>query len=122
MTLDQVRGTVAGLPAVGRAFRDRRHSEISAAPTPSGRQEATVLVTRAYTTSLITVKHGTPVRLKFIRQGTAARSEEVVFPDLARRVRLPDGELVPVDFTPEQAGEYEFTSGEASLHGKIIAE
>jgi len=122
MTRDRILVAVAGLPAIGRALRDRRHSEINAVLTPSGRQEATVLVTGAYTPGVIILKHGRPVRLKFIRQGTAACSEEVVFPDLARRVRLRDGELVPVDFTPEQAGEYEFTSGEGSLHGKIIAQ
>ena len=124
MTLDQILITVADLPAIGKAtrvLRDRHRTEIKAALTPCGRQEATVLVTRAYTPSVVVVKHGRPVRLKFIRQGTDACSEEVVLPDLARRVWLPDGELVAVDFFPERAGEYPFTSGKGTLHGKIIA-
>jgi plastocyanin domain-containing protein len=28
---------------------------------------------------------------------------------------------VPVDFTPEQAGEYEFTGGMGMLDGKVVA-
>jgi plastocyanin domain-containing protein len=44
-----------------------------------------------------------------------------VFPDFARRVRLCDGELAMVDFTPERAGEYEFTNGPATLRGKVVA-
>jgi plastocyanin domain-containing protein len=44
-----------------------------------------------------------------------------VFPDLARRLRLSDGELAMVDFTPERASEYEFTNGMATLRGKVVA-
>jgi plastocyanin domain-containing protein len=54
---------------------------------------------------------GWAVRLKFIGHGTAACSQEVVLPDLARRVRVHEGELAMLDFTPERTGEYEFTSG-----------
>jgi plastocyanin domain-containing protein len=46
---------------------------------------------------------------------------EVVFPDFARRAQLPEGELVPIEFTPQQAGEYAFHCGMGMLHGKVIA-
>ena len=123
MTLDQIVVTIVGLLAIARAARfwDLRRTGVKAPVSPSGRQETTVVVSRAYTPEVIVVRHGSPVRLKFIRQGTAACSEEVVFPDLARRVQLNDGELVPVDFTPKRAGEYEFISGTGAFRGKVIA-
>ena len=119
---DQVLVTIAGLIAVAWAvrFRGVRHTGVKAPSSLSGRQETTVVVRRAYTPDVIVVRHGSPVRLKFIRQGTAACSEEVVFPHLARRVQLHDGELIPVDFTLKR-GEYEFISGTGALRGKVIA-
>ena len=123
MTLDQILVTIAVLLAIAGAarFRGPRRTRVKAPLGPSGRQETTVVVGRAYTPDVIVVRHGSPVRLKFIWQGTTACSEEVVFPDLARRVLLDDGELVPVDFTPERAGEYEFISGTGAFRGKVIA-
>jgi len=94
---------------------------VTAALTPSGRQEATIVVKGAYSPDVILVDHGKPVRLSFLRQETAACSEEVLFPDFQRRAQLPEGELVPVEFTPEQPGAYEFTCGMGMLRGKVVA-
>ena len=33
---------------------------------------------------------------------------------------LPPHQLTPVEFTPEKAGEYEFTCGMGMLRGKLI--
>ena len=123
VTLDQIVVAIAGLLAIAWAARfwELRRTRVNAPLSPSGRQETTVVVRRAYTPDVIVVRHGSPVRLKFIRQGTAACSEVVVFPDLARRVQLHDGELVPVDFTPNRTGEYEFISGTGTLRGKVVA-
>jgi plastocyanin domain-containing protein len=123
VTLGELLLAIAGLLAIGWAVRlwEAGRTQLSdALPLPS-RQEATVVVGRAYAPNVIVIRQGRPVRLKFIRQGTAACSQEVVFPDLARRVRLYDGELAMVDFTPERAGEYEFTSGTGTLRGRVIA-
>ena len=125
VTLEQILVAIAGPFAIARAarFKERRRTSVNAPLSPSGRQETTVVVGRASppADARSVVRHGSPVRLKFIRQGTTACSEEVVFPDLARRVQLDDGELVPVDFTPERAGEYEFISGTGAFRGKVIA-
>ena len=43
-----------------------------------------------------------------------------MFADFHRRAQLPEGELVPVDFTPERTGEYEFTCGIEMLRGKVL--
>ena len=124
MTIDQILVTIAGalaIAAVAWFFWGPRRAGIRAAVTPSGRQEATIVVKGAYTPDVIVVEHGRPVRLSFLRQETAACSEEVIFPDFARRAQLPEGELVPIDFTPQQAGEYAFHCGMGMLHGKVVA-
>jgi plastocyanin domain-containing protein len=125
MRLDQLLATLAGVAAiagVARFFWGPRRAGVRAALTPSGRQEATIVVKGAYTPDVIVVEHGTPVRLSFLRQETAACSEEVAFPEFARRARLPEGELVPVEFVPERPGEYEFTCGMGMLRGKVVVE
>lgn len=124
MAVDQVVVTLAGLAGIGVVawfFWGPRSSGVKAALTPSGRQEATIVVKGAYIPDVIVVEHGKPVRLSFLRQETAACSEEVVFPDFHRRTQLPEGQLVPIDLTPERPGEYEFTCGMGMLRGKIVA-
>jgi plastocyanin domain-containing protein len=125
MSADQVIVSLAGLAAIAGVawfFWGPRGEGINAALTPSGRQEATIVVKGAYSPGVIVVEHGKPVRLNFLRQETAACSEEVLFPDFGRRVQLPEGELIPVDFTPELPGEYEFTCGMGMLRGRIVVE
>lgn len=125
MSADQIIVTIAGLLAIAGVawfFWAPRRAGIQASVTSSGAQEATIVVKGAYTPDVIVVQHGKPVRLTFLRQETAACSEEVVFPDFARRVQLPEGEMVPVEFTPEQAGEYEFHCGMGMLRGKLLVQ
>ena len=124
MTIDQILVTIAGVLAVAGVawfFWGPRRAGVQAALTSSGAQEATIVVKGAYSPDVIVVEHGRPVRLSFLRQETAACSEEVVFPDFGRRAQLPEGELVPVEFTPDEAGEYEFHCGMGMLRGKVFA-
>lgn len=123
MTASQLLVTVAGgvaIAAVAWFFWGPRRAGVRAALTSSGRQEATILVKGAYTPDVVVVERGTPVRLSFLRQETAACSEEVLLPDFECRARLPEGELVPVDLLPERTGEYEFTCMMGMLRGKIV--
>lgn len=60
------------------------------------------------------------MRLNFLRQESAACSEEVIFPDFARRAQLPERELIAVEFTPDEEGEYEFHCGMGMLRGKPL--
>jgi plastocyanin domain-containing protein len=46
----------------------------------------------------------------------------VVFNDFGKSAQLPTGETVPVEFLPEQPGEYEFTCQMGMLRGKVIVE
>ena len=124
MSAAQLLVTAAGILSIGGIawfFWGPRSAGVAAAVTSSGCQEATILVKGAYNPDVILVEHGRPVRLTFRREETAACSEQVIFPDFHRSADLPEGELVPVEFTPAEPGEYEFTCGMGMLHGKVIA-
>lgn len=88
----------------------------------SGVQEANIVVKGGYTPDVLVVKAGQPVRLNFNRQETASCSEMVLFPDFNQSAKLPPGETVSVEFTPEQPGEYDFQCQMGMLHGKLIVE
>jgi plastocyanin domain-containing protein len=103
-------------------FWGPRKGGTRAATTTSGYQEAMILVKGGYTPDIIVVQHGKPVRLSFRREETAACSEMVVFGDFGKSAKLPEGEIVPVEFLPEQPGEYEFTCQMGMLRGKLIVE
>ena len=74
----------------------------------NGVQETNIVVKGGYTPDVLVVKAGQPVRLNFNRQETASCSEMVLFPDFNKSAKLPEGETVTIEFTPEQAGEYDF--------------
>jgi plastocyanin domain-containing protein len=88
----------------------------------SGYQEAMILVKGGYTPDVIVVQHGKPVRLTFQREETAACSETVIFSDFSKSAKLPTGQSVPIEFLPQQPGEYEFTCQMGMLRGKLVVE
>lgn len=85
-------------------------------------QEADIRVKGGYTPDVLVLQAGKPVRLHFTREETASCSEMVLFPDFDKSARLPTGETVTVEFTPEQAGEYGFQCQMGMLRGKLIVE
>jgi len=125
MTADKLVVILAGLATiVGIAwfFWGPRKGGLRAAVSSSGYQEAMVLVKGGYTPDVIVVQHGKPVRLNFRREESAACSEMVVFGDFGKSAKLPEGEIVPIEFLPEKAGEYEFTCQMGMFRGKLIVE
>ena len=88
----------------------------------SGSQEIAITVKGGYTPDLIVVKAGQPVRLRFTRQESSACSEMVLFPDFSQSAKLPEGEEVSVEFTPDKPGEYGFQCQMGMLRGKLIVE
>jgi len=125
MTADKLVVILAGLATiVGIAwfFWGPRKGGLRAAVSSSGYQEAMVLVKGGYTPDVIVVQHGKPVRLNFRREESAACSEMVVFGDFGKSATLPEGEIVPIEFLPEKAGEYEFTCQMGMFRGKLIVE
>jgi len=115
-------GGLAVIAGIAWFFWGPRQSGQRAAVTSSGYQEAMVLVKGGYTPDILIVQHGRPVRLNFRREETAACSEMVVFADFGKSARLPEGQVVPVEFVPDKPGEYEFTCQMGMLRGKLIVE
>ena len=103
-------------------FWGPRKTGTRAALASNGYQEALVLVKGGYTPDVLVVQHGKPVRLTFRREETAACSEMVVFGDFGKSAKLPTGENVPVEFVPQQPGEYEFTCQMGMIRGKLIVD
>ncbi|MDR8391452.1 cupredoxin domain-containing protein [Aliifodinibius sp. S!AR15-10] len=87
-----------------------------------GLQEALIKVKGGYSPNVVVVKAGKPVKLNFLREETAACSEQVVFPDFGKQATLTPHKTIPVEFTPEQPGEYEFQCAMGMLRGKLIVE
>jgi plastocyanin domain-containing protein len=87
-----------------------------------GVQEANIVVKGGYTPDVLVVKAGQPVRLNFNRQETASCSEMVLFPDFDKSAKLPTGETVTIEFTPDRPGEFEFQCQMGMLRGKLIVE
>lgn len=85
-----------------------------------GAQQVDVTVKGGYTPDLITVTAGTPVRLNFTRRESSLCSEVVVFDGIGRSARLPEGETVAIEFTPEAPGEIPFQCQMGMLRGRIV--
>ncbi len=99
-----------------------RKEGLKAALTPSGYQEAMILVKGGYTPDVIRVEAGTPVRLKFRREATSSCSEMVVFPDFQKSAQLPSGEVVVMELLPKAKGTYEFQCQMGMLRGRLVVE
>jgi plastocyanin domain-containing protein len=125
MTPDRVLVTVLGLGLIAFIvwyFWLKRAAGTRAAVSSSGYQEAMILVKGGYTPDVVLVQRGKPVRLSFRREETASCSERVTFPAFERSAELPTGEIVPVEFVPQEPGEYEFSCPMGMFRGKVIVE
>ena len=125
MSTDQIAVIAASLALIAGIawfFWGPRRGGYRAPVTSSGYQEVMVLVKGGYTPDVIIVERGKPVRLNFRREASAACSEMVVLADFGKSAKLPEGEIVPIEFLPERPGEYEFTCQMGMLRGKLIVE
>lgn len=85
-----------------------------------GIQQMRINVKGGYDPDVIVVKKGQPVQLHFTRQESSMCSEMVVFDKLGKSARLPEGETVTIEFTPQAKGEIPFACQMAMLRGKVI--
>jgi len=125
MTPDKILVITTGLIAIAAVawfFWGPRRSGFRVPVASSGYQAAMVLVKGGYTPDVIVVQHGRPVRLSFRREESAACSEMVVFGDFNKSARLPEGEIVPIEFLPEEPGEHEFSCQMGMIRGKLVVE
>ncbi len=91
-----------------------------ATTTTGGVQEVFVVVKGGYSPDTIQVEVGHPVRLMFNRQESSPCSDKVVLDAFGVSADLPQGETVPVEFTPTTPGAYEFACQMGMLRGKVI--
>ena len=125
MTWDRIVVDVVGLALIGSIVWFLwlvKTKGVKAALNSGGYQEQMVLVKGGYTPDVIVVERGKPVRLNFVRQESASCSEMVLFPAFNKSASLPEGETVPVEFLPKDAGEYEFQCQMGMFRGRLIVE
>ncbi len=96
--------------------------QVAAALTESGVQEIAITVKGGYSPDVIVVKQGIPVKLDFYRDETASCSDTVILGDFGIARDLPAFRTTSVEFTPDKAGEFDFTCGMNMLHGKLIVQ
>lgn len=125
MSTTQIVVTLIGLGVIGWIawhFWLWRGESVEARGAEGGVQEIDVTVKGGYQPASILVKAGRPVRLNFTRREASTCGEEVVLPSFGKRAHLPQDQTVPVEVTPEEPGEYEFTCGMNMYRGKLIAQ
>jgi Cu+-exporting ATPase len=88
--------------------------------TDAGVQEIEVVVRGGYTPDRIEVRQGEPVRLTFVRRESNPCTEQVVLGDFGLSRTLPEGERVPVEFTPKDVGEFVFHCGMNMVRGTLV--
>ena len=89
-------------------------------PSHSSVRRIEVVVRGGYTPDRIEVRLGRPVRLTFLRQESNPCTEQVILGDFGISRTLPEGERVPVEFTPDKAGEFTFHCGMNMVRGKLV--
>jgi plastocyanin domain-containing protein len=125
MSWDRIAVDLVGLGLIGFIvwfFWVVKAKGVQAAVTSAGYQEQMVLVKGGYTPDVIVVERGKPVRLNFVRQESASCSEMVLLPAFHKSARLPEGQIVPVEFLPTEPGEYEFACQMGMFRGRVIVE
>jgi plastocyanin domain-containing protein len=125
MTWDKVVVDVVGLASIAFIawfFWLVKAKGTKAALTGAGYQEQMVLVKGGYTPDIVVVERGKPVRLNFVRQESASCSEMVLLPAFNKSAKLPEGEIVAVEFLPTEPGEYEFACQMGMFRGTVVVE
>ena len=125
MSTTQIVVTLVGLGIIGWIvwyFWLWKGESVAAREAAGGVQVVDVTVKGGYQPASIVVKAGRPLRLNFTRREASLCGEEVVLPEFGRRAHLPQDVPVPIEITPREPGEYEFTCGMNMYKGKLIVE
>lgn len=93
--------------------------KVKAANVPTGFTQVTV-AKAGFSPSSINVQKGEKVSLAFYRADAENCGSEVVFAKQKITKKLPVGETVLIEFTPNEAGEIGFACGMDMLRGKVI--
>jgi plastocyanin domain-containing protein len=123
MNTTQIIVTLVGFGVIGWIvwyFWLWKGESVAARGAAGGAQVVDVTVRGGYQPASILAEAGRPLRLNFTRRESTLCGEEVVLPEFGRRAHLPEETTVPVEVTPTEPGEYEFTCGMNMYKGKII--
>jgi plastocyanin domain-containing protein len=83
-------------------------------------QEATITLTeKGYQPEKVRLRRGVPARLTFIRKFEVTCATEVIIEEYHIRRDLPLNQPVIVEFTPQKAGELEYSCSMKMVGGKI---
>ncbi|MCA1602168.1 MAG: cupredoxin domain-containing protein [Acidobacteria bacterium] len=86
-------------------------------------QTATVALTdNGYQPASLKLKRGVPARVTFVRRIEETCGTEIALPAYNIRRALPLNKPIVVEFTPDKAGEFNFTCGMGMLRGTIIVQ
>jgi plastocyanin domain-containing protein len=121
--MDIVLVNLAGLTLIGLIawyFWLSKPAGAEAGITSDGIQQAFIVVKGGYSPDTIRVAAGRPVRLVFNRQESDPCSERVVLDAFGVSAELPQGSNVPIEFTPTEAGIFEFACQMGMLRGKVV--
>lgn len=100
-------------------FLSKRGPAVAAQVTGSGTQEVEIVVKGGYSPDHVSVMRGKPVRLRFRREESGECTDRVVIPEFHISQPLPAYATTPVEFTPADTGDFEFSCGMGMIHGKI---
>ena len=110
--------------------QERPAAEQQAAPSPAASvessaaavQEHTIDVAAQFTPASVTLKAGEPARLHFRRGDAATCADEIVFPELNIRRKLPANQTVTVDLPAQQARTLRFACGMDMMKGTAVVQ
>ncbi len=125
MTIDQILVIIGGLSLstwVAWYFWFSEKKTVKIQTAEGGIQEAVIKVKGGYTPDILIFESGKPIRLNFIREETAACTEEVIFSDLNKKATLTPFKTIPVDLKIDKPGEYGFQCGMGMVKGKLIVQ
>jgi plastocyanin domain-containing protein len=97
----------------------RRKQRIQPSVTTTASQTL-IRVRGGYLPSVVHAPAEQPIRLVFLREETAACSEQVLFPAFGRSTMLPAGRRVTVDLPACAPGSYEFACAMGVLRGRLV--
>lgn len=112
-------GQVIDVPFVVRVGEGETAAAVKPANVPADAIKVTVSDTGYEPASINAVK-GQPVKIAFYRKDADNCGGEVIFPQLNVRKKLPVGETMVVEVTPQESGELAFSCGMNMYKGKVV--
>lgn len=117
-TMVLIGGVIMIITVIWYFFGERE--TVVATVASSGIQDIKITVKGGYTPDVVVVREGIPVKLSFYRDENSSCSDKVIFRDFSIAQDLPAFKTTLVEFTPDKAGEFNWTCGMNMMRGKLI--